>query len=48
MFRKYLAFPFILIGIPIFVVGVVIRFGLEDSCKVLEALNKTIHKIKGK
>lgn len=46
--RRFLAMPFIIIGIPIFALGVIIRFGLEDTSKIFESLNKTLVKIKGK
>ena len=40
--RKFLATPFSVVSIPIFVIALLIRFGLVDSIKIIEDFIKVL------
>lgn len=40
--RKFLAFPFILIALPLLVFALIIRFGLDDAENIIDELQNNI------
>lgn len=44
--RKFLAIPFSLIGVILFSIGLLIRFGISDAGDIVEEFQDTIKKYK--
>ena len=45
-FGKFLCIPFILIAIPFLAIGLLIRFGLEDTDYILEQFVRVLEELK--
>lgn len=39
---KFLCMPFIFIALPFLCIGLLIRYGLEDACDILEDFNEAL------
>lgn len=48
LFRKLVSAPFVFLGGVLFFFGVAVRFGLDNTNKILESLTKTVNKYKDK
>jgi len=45
--RKFLAFPFALVGALLLVISLPIRHSLEDATKIVEGFSEVLDKVKG-
>ena len=46
MIRKILAIPFVILGVPLLTIGLVIKYGIDNSILILENFKTSIEKYK--